>query len=129
GAAVGAARGELLPVPDDPRGGADEQPGGAGDPVRGARPGGDAGDAERGGGSVVRADLDGGGDVRPARAFGVRVPAVGSRGVVRRGRRAVAPARGLGGGGGPRGGWPAQVQGPMGPGNPGSRTPVMRSVT
>ena len=39
-------------------GGADEQSGGTGDPVRGPRSRGDAGDAERGGESVVRADLD-----------------------------------------------------------------------
>ena len=65
------------------RGGADEQPGGAGDPVRGDRPADHAGDAERGGEPVVRADLDGDRDVRPARSFGVRVPGGGGRGVVR----------------------------------------------
>ena len=49
GEAVRGARGELLPVRHDAGGGADEQPGRAGDPVRGDRPPDHAGDAERGG--------------------------------------------------------------------------------
>ena len=53
GETVREAWGELFPVPDDAGSGADEQPCGAGDPVRGARSAGDAGDAERGGEPVV----------------------------------------------------------------------------
>jgi hypothetical protein len=95
GETVGEARGELFPVPHDARGGADEHPGGTGDPVRGARPGGDAGDAERGGQSLVRADRDGDRDVRSARALGVRGSGGGGRGVVRWDGCAVAATRGL----------------------------------
>ena len=95
GEAVRDARGELLPVRHDAGGGADEQPGGAGDPVRGDRPADHAGDAERGGQPLVRADLDGDRDVRSARSFGVRVPGGGGRGVVRWDRGAVAVTRRL----------------------------------
>ena len=55
GEAVRDARGELLPVPHDTGDGADEQPGGAGDPVRGDRPADHAGDA--GSGHAIRAHL------------------------------------------------------------------------
>ena len=46
GEAVRGAWGELFPVHHDAGSGADEQPGGAGDPVRGDRPPDHAGDAE-----------------------------------------------------------------------------------
>src|SRR3954470_12093789 len=46
GEAVRGARGELFPIRHDARGGADEQPGGASDPVRGDRPPDHAGDTE-----------------------------------------------------------------------------------
>ena len=46
GEAVREARGELFPVHHDPGSGADEQPGGASDPVRGDRPSDHAGDKE-----------------------------------------------------------------------------------
>ena len=46
GEAVREAWGELFPVHHDPGSGADEQPGGASDPVRGDRPPDHAGDAE-----------------------------------------------------------------------------------
>ncbi len=71
-----------FPVPHDARDRADEQPGGAGDPVRGDRPADHAGDAEPARGPVVRADLDGDGDVRSTGTIGVRVSGVGGDGVV-----------------------------------------------
>ena len=129
GEAVRGARGELLPVRHDAGGGADEQPGRAGDPVRGDRPADHAGDAERGGEPLVRADLDGDRDVRSARSFGVRVPGGGGRGVVRWGRGAVAVTRRLRGRGGRWCRWSAQVQGPVGPGSPEGGTPVTTSTT
>src|SRR4051812_48520531 len=95
GEAGGGAWGGVLPVRHDAGGGTDEQPGGAGDPVRGARPGGDAGDPERDGEPVVRTDLDGDRDVRSAGPFGVRLPGGGGRGVVRWDRGAVAVTRRL----------------------------------
>ena len=57
---------ELFHVRDDAGGAADEQPGGAGDPLRGDRPAHHAGDAERGGAALVRADLDGDSDMHAA---------------------------------------------------------------
>ena len=95
GEAVRGAWGELLPVRDDAGAGADEQPGGAGDPVRGDRPADHAGDAGRGGQPVVRADLDGDRDMRAAGSFGVLVPGGGGGGLVRGGRGAVAVTRRL----------------------------------
>ncbi len=92
GEAVRDAWGELFPVHHDPGSGADEQPGGAGDPVRGDRPTDHAGDAERAGKPLVRTDLDGDRDVQSAGAIGVRVSGGGGRGVVRRGRGAVVAA-------------------------------------
>src|SRR3954447_19935635 len=71
GETVRGAWGELFPVPHGAGSRADEQSCGTGDPVRGARPAGDAGDAERGGEPVVRADLDGDRDVHSTGAFGV----------------------------------------------------------
>ena len=50
---VREAWGELFPVPHGAGSGANEQSCGTGDPVRGARSAGDAGDAERGGEPVV----------------------------------------------------------------------------
>ena len=103
GEAVRDAWGELLPIPHNAGGGTDEQPGGTGDPVCSVGPSGDAGDAKRGGESVVRTDLDGDRDVRSARSLGVRVPGEGGRGVVHRDGSAVPvtgrlrKARGSGG--------------------------------
>ena len=88
-------RRELLHVRDDAGGGADEQPGGAGDPVRGDRPAHHAGDAKRDGAALVRADLDGDGDVCAAGTQRVRLPERGGE-VVLRGRGGpVAAGRGL----------------------------------
>ena len=71
GEAVRDARRELFPVHHGAGDRTDEQPGGAGDPIRGDRPPDHAGDAERPRRPLVRADLDGDGDLRPTRAIGV----------------------------------------------------------
>src|SRR5207248_7501431 len=82
GEAAEEVRRGVLHVPDDTGGATDEQPGGAGDPLSGDRPAGDAGDAGRGGPEVERADLDGAGQLRAAGARRVRVPARGGAGVL-----------------------------------------------
>ena len=62
-------RRELFPVHHGAGDRTDEQPGGAGDPIRGDRPPDHAGDAGRPRRPLVRADLDGDGDLRPTRAM------------------------------------------------------------
>src|SRR5262249_2830670 len=64
------------------------------DPVRGDRPADHAGDAGRARRPVVRADLDGDGDVRSAGPIGVRVSGGGGDGVVRGGGGALVAAAG-----------------------------------
>src|SRR5207244_9380369 len=79
GQAVRDARRIVLHVHHDAGDGADEQCGGAGDPLRGAGSARDARDAWREGTSLVRADLDGVGDVPATRNIGVRVLARSDR--------------------------------------------------
>jgi hypothetical protein len=77
-----APRGQLFLIPHGARRRADEQPGRAGDPVRGHRPADHAEDAGGARRPVVRADLDGDGDVQSTGTVGGRVSEGRGSGVV-----------------------------------------------
>src|SRR5262249_18040659 len=87
---VAQDRAPCVHVRNDAGGGADEQPGGAGDPLRGDRPAHHAGDAQRGGQPLVRADLERDRDVRAARQERVGVSGGGGAGLLHGRRGAVA---------------------------------------
>jgi hypothetical protein len=75
---------ELFPVHYDSGSGADEQPGGASDPLRCDRSTDHARDEERTGKPLVRTNLDCDRDLHTTGLIGVRVPGGGGRGVLHR---------------------------------------------